>query len=146
MYNLSSKFIVSKGLTEDEFYRFLILGPPGPPSAPGPVEVSTSAVTLTWKGPEEEEGGLPIMGYFIERSKASSLRWLRMNREPEAIPYEVKDLIEGTDYVFRIIAVNKIGEGEPGPKSKNITAKDPWGMAKYNSSENLLYRIMYNVI
>ena len=92
------------------------------------MEVSKTTVELSWKAPEEEEGGLPLIGYFIERSQAQNLRWIRMNREPEAeMNYIVKDLIEGTDYVFRIIAVNKVGEGPPGPKSGNITAKDPWG-------------------
>ena len=29
-------------------------------------------------------------------------------------------------YEFCIIAINKIGEGEPGPKSQTVLAKDPW--------------------
>ena len=109
-------------------YISILSGPPGSPSAPEPLEVSKKSVELTWKAPEEEDGDLPLIGYFIERSQAQNYRWIRMNRDPEAdMHYIVKDLMEGTDYVFRIIAVNKVGEGPPGPKSGNITAKNPWG-------------------
>ena len=81
---------------------------------------------LTWKAPEET-GGTDITGYFIERSTAGSSRWLRITKD--AIPereYEVRDLVEGNEYTFRIVAVNKVGEGPPGPKSKPVLAKDPW--------------------
>ncbi len=70
-----------------------------------------------------------MTGYFIERSTPASARWLRITKEPvEGTTYESKDLVEGTEYEFRVVAINKVGEGPPGPKSKPILAKDPWGM------------------
>ena len=99
---------------------------PGPPSAPEVTETTKETCELSWKHPETD-GGTPVIGFFIERSTSGSARWLRVNREPIAeTTYLVTDLIEDTDYNFRIIAVNKIGEGEPGPKSQPVTAKDPW--------------------
>ena len=100
---------------------------PGTPSAPEVSEVTKETCQLNWTAPEED-GGTPVTGYFIERSTAGSSRWLRVNKElaPDT-HYAVEGLIEDTQYAFRIVAVNKVGEGEPGPASQPITAKDPWG-------------------
>ena len=101
--------------------------PPGPPSAPEPTDITKESCELTWKAPEND-GGSPIIGYFIERAQTGSSRWLRCNKEPVSDKtYKVTDLIEDNEYVFRIVAVNKVGEGPPGPLSANVKAKDPWG-------------------
>jgi titin len=101
--------------------------PPGPPSAPEPSDITKESCTLTWKEPEEN-GGTPVTGYFIERCTAESSRWLRITKESvEALTYDCKDLVEGTNYKFRVVAVNKMGEGPAGPESTPFTAKDPWG-------------------
>ena len=103
------------------------LDPPGPPSAPEGSEVTKESCTLTWKEPEEN-GGTPVTGYFIERCTADSTRWLRITKEHvEGTTYDTKDLVEGTKYKFRVVAINKVGEGPPGPESVPILAKDPWG-------------------
>jgi len=99
---------------------------PGPPSAPVPEEVGRESCTLSWS-PPEEDGGTPITGYYVERCQASSARWLRVNKQAVAeTTYEVKDLIEDTTYKFRIVAVNKVGEGPAGPESMPVLAKDPF--------------------
>ena len=103
--------------------------PPGPPSAPEPSEVTKESCTLTWKEPEEN-GGTPITGYHIERCTGDSARWLRITKEPvEGLTYACTDLIEGTEYKFRVVALNKVGEGPAGPESAPFIAKDPWGMS-----------------
>ena len=82
---------------------------------------------MTWQ-PPEEDGGTPVTGYFVERKTTESSRWLKITKGTLAeTNLEVKDLIEGTEYVFRVTAVNKVGEGPPGPSSKPVVAKDPWG-------------------
>ncbi len=35
-------------------------------------------------------------------------------------------MFKDNEYEFRIIAINKNGESEPGPKSQTVLAKDPW--------------------
>ena len=49
--------------------------------------------------------------------------------------YKVTDLIEDTEYIFRIVAVNKIGEGLPGPESVPVQAKDPFGKTLFYESK-----------
>ena len=44
--------------------------------------------------------------------------------------YTVTELIEDNEYEFRVIALNKVGEGPPGPKSAPVKAKDPWGRSR----------------
>ena len=46
----------------------------------------------------------------------------------------VGDLMEGTEYNFRVIAVNKIGESQPSEKSKTVLSKDPFGKKLVNKS------------
>ena len=100
---------------------------PGPPSAPEAEDIFHDHLTLTWSAPDHD-GGTPITGYFIERSTAKRENFIRITRNPvEERTFEVRDLIQDNDYKFRIVAVNKVGEGPPGPSSRPITAKDPWG-------------------
>lgn len=106
---------------------YTCVDPPGPPSAPEASDATKETCSLTWAAPEDD-GGTPVTGYYIERATAGSSRWLRVNKDSVAeANYAVKGLIEGTEYVFRIVAENKVGEGEPGPQSKPLLAKDPWG-------------------
>ena len=115
------------------------LDPPGPPSAPEPTEVTKESCQLTWKSPESD-GGSTITGYFIERAQKGSSRWLRCNKQPVSdTKYKATDLIEDTEYIFRIVAVNKIGEGPPGPESVPVRAKDPFGKNVFVLNEAITF-------
>lgn len=83
-------------------------------------------MVLTWKAPESD-GGSPITGYIVERTLATSVRWLRVNKQlvPE-LTYKATELVEDNEYVFRIIAENKAGQGEPSEPTKPAMARDPW--------------------
>ena len=38
----------------------------------------------------------------------------------------MKELVEDNEYVFRIVAENKVGAGPPSTVTDAIKAKDPW--------------------
>jgi hypothetical protein len=101
---------------------------PGAPSKPSVSDIYKDSCMLSWSAPSED-GGAPITGYHVERatSKASA-RWLRVTKAPSTdTSLKATDLIEDNEYVFRVIAENKVGAGPPGPESDPVLAKDPWG-------------------
>ena len=56
-----------------------------------------------------------------------SSRWLPASQNikvPET-SFTVHELVEGTNYEFRVSAENKAGVGPPSPSSGPVTAKEP---------------------
>ncbi|KAK6110371.1 Fibronectin type III domain family protein [Brugia pahangi] len=87
----------------------------GKPSAPeGPLEVSdihADHMNLEWK-PPDDDGGLPIDHYEIEKMDVSTGRWVPCGRS-EDCKATVKNLQESKTYQFRVRAVNKEGQSDP---------------------------------
>jgi len=75
--------------------------------------------------PPFNNGGSPIIGYFIERKQVSANRWLRVNKKtvPE-LNFKVEDLVEDFEYEMRVIAVNLAGESLPSEPCKPFIAKN----------------------
>lgn len=62
---------------------------------------------------------LYFSGYFIERKKKQSSRWMRLNFDLcKETTFEPKKMIEGVPYEVRIFAVNAIGVSKPSAPSK----------------------------
>ncbi|XP_011700590.1 PREDICTED: twitchin isoform X1 [Wasmannia auropunctata] len=96
---------------------------PTAPGAPEPVDWTANQVELAWKEPVSD-GGSPITGYIIEKKDKYSTMWEKaLETETPVTKALVHGLIEGNDYQFRVIAVNKAGLSEPGEASKTFTAK-----------------------
>lgn len=58
-------------------------------------------------------------GYLMERRKAGSSRWTKLNFDVyESTTYEAKKMIEGVLYEMRVFAVNGIGVSQPSLNSK----------------------------
>ena len=98
------------------------------PSKPkGPLEVSdvtANGCKLKWDKPEDD-GGVPIDHYVIERMDVDTGRWVPCaeTKKPEA---EIGGLNEGKDYLFRVKAVNAEGDSEPLETETSVTAKNPY--------------------
>ena len=73
---------------------------------------TADSVTLDWQ-PPKEDGGSPVSTYKIMLSKDGS-DWSEV-ATPARLDkkYTAKNLEEGTKYMFRVIAVNDIGESKP---------------------------------
>ncbi|XP_074757255.1 myosin-binding protein C, slow-type [Athene noctua] len=93
---------------------------PDPPQAPDVTEVGEDWCVMTWE-PPANDGGSPILGYFIERKKKQSSRWMRLNFELcKETTFEPKKMIEGVAYEVRVFAVNAIGTSKPSMPSKSF--------------------------
>ncbi|XP_029946944.1 immunoglobulin-like and fibronectin type III domain-containing protein 1 [Salarias fasciatus] len=99
----------------------------GPPGAPTVVSASKTCINLTWTPPEDDRG-VPIIGYQLEKRKKDTNQWIALNgvNEPiEDVKYAVKDITEGAEYEFRVAAINESGAGDPSPPSAMVCAKNP---------------------
>ncbi|XP_023117895.2 titin-like [Amphiprion ocellaris] len=102
-----------------------VLDRPGPPA--GPLEVSglsAEKCTLSW-GPPHETGGAEIMYYIVEKCETSRVAWTLVYGDMMATTCKVTKLLKGNEYLFRVRAVNKYGEGET-LESEPIKATDPF--------------------
>ncbi|CAG2161698.1 unnamed protein product [Oppiella nova] len=102
-----------------------VLSKPGKPKGPLQVnDVHAEGCKLKWEKPEDD-GGEPISGYVVEKMDVDTGRWVPVTtvREPEA---EVKGLIAGKEYKFRVKAVNSEGESEPLESDLPVVAKNPF--------------------
>ena len=90
-------------------------------------EVNKTAVTLTWNPPTSDNGS-PITKYLIEKADAGRRHFASVGEsEATTLTYKVTGLFEGSEYMFRVIAVNAIGESEPAALPESVTAKLPFG-------------------
>ncbi|RZF42380.1 hypothetical protein LSTR_LSTR004188 [Laodelphax striatellus] len=110
----------------ETFTSIIAKDPHSPPSSPGAPEVvdwSQNHADLVWKEPESD-GGSPITGYIIEKKDKYGGIWEKALETSGPTPQAVvSGLVEGNDYQFRVIAVNKAGQSEPGDACKTFTAK-----------------------
>lgn len=91
----------------------MVAGRPGPPSAPIKFEeIGAERITLSWL-PPKDDGGSKITNYVIWRRVANRKTWVPVTSEPKERIWTVENLMEGHEYVFRIMAQNKYGVGEP---------------------------------
>ncbi|KAJ8374042.1 hypothetical protein SKAU_G00046220 [Synaphobranchus kaupii] len=93
---------------------------PDPPEPPIIAEVGGDWCSINWE-PPHYDGGSPILGYFIERKKKQSSRWMRLNFDlNKETTFEAKKMIEGVPYEVRVFAVNAIGPSRPSEPSKSF--------------------------
>jgi hypothetical protein len=107
-----------------DFFCLFFSDVPGPVLDLKPVVTNRKMCLLNWSDPADD-GGSEITGFIIERKDAKMHTW-RQPIETERSKCDITGLIEGQEYMFRVIAKNKFGCGPPveiGP----ILAVDPLG-------------------
>ncbi|XP_026670519.1 titin homolog [Ceratina calcarata] len=95
------------------------------PAAPGKATVTMTlgrSVTLSWKEPEDD-GGCKIGTYIVEYYRIGWDVWLKAttSRQTKAT---LSELIEGSEYKFRVKAENPYGVSEPSEESDVIFIPD----------------------
>lgn len=101
---------------------------PSPPEGPLLVsEITKESCRLTWKLPQDDDGGCPILHYAIEKMDVTRGTWSDAGT-CAGLTSEVNRLTHKKEYLFRVRAVNSIGESEPLELGRSIIAKNECGM------------------
>ena len=116
--------------SDEETVELVVLGPPSRPM--GPLictDITAHTCKLRWE-PPEDDGGMPIQEYEIEKLCPRTKRWIKIGKvsgEKRPLTFDVHDLEEGQFYEFRVTAISDEGESEPLLTDCAIQAKNPYG-------------------
>lgn len=119
---------------DTETVELTVLSKPGAPKGPLTVtDVTAEKATVNFKKPDDD-GGVPIREYEIEKMDMATGKWVRVGRVPASKltpdgkgDFEVTGLTPGSEYKFRVTAVNDEGDSEPLVSDAPIVAKNPFG-------------------
>jgi titin len=91
-------------------------------------DIKEDSVTLTWK-PPKSDGGLPLTGYVVEKRDVRKTTWSKVaDVDANTLSCVATKLLEGTPYLFRVMAVNKEGTSAPLEAEEETTPKKPPGL------------------
>ncbi|XP_034657731.1 LOW QUALITY PROTEIN: titin homolog [Drosophila subobscura] len=96
------------------------------PNAPGTPRLNMSfgkSATLAWTAPLDD-GGCKIGNYIVEYFRMGWNVWLKA-ATTRALTTTLHDLIEGSEYKFRVKAENPYGLSEPSEESELLFIPDP---------------------
>ncbi|XP_077193716.1 myomesin-3 [Paroedura picta] len=100
-------------------------GAPGSPLNVQCHDVNRNSLILSWITPSDN-GGSPVLGYYIERCEMGTDEWVPCNEKLVKICRSpVVGLTEGKTYRFRVKAVNCAGISNPSKASDPVTMIDP---------------------
>uniref|UniRef100_A0A674F2E1 Fibronectin type-III domain-containing protein n=1 Tax=Salmo trutta TaxID=8032 RepID=A0A674F2E1_SALTR len=106
-------------------FNVKVLDRPGPPGGPLVVsDITSDNCILEW-APPADDGGAEIDHYVIEKRESSRLAWTNSASGLTVTQFKVNKLLKGNEYIFRVMAVNKYGVGEPLESAPTI-ANNPW--------------------
>lgn len=92
--------------------------------------MTMSSCNLTWS-PPETDGGSNVTHYIVEKREIDRKTWATVKANVENTTFKISNLVPGTEYYFRVIAVNEYGPGVPRVTPKSYLASDP--VSKCNS-------------
>ena len=79
-------------------------------------------LTVTWTAPTgADTGGSDITGYIVQWKKGTDPYNATNQATPPASPYEITNLLNGTEYTVRVFAVNESYPDEPSDESNEMT-------------------------
>lgn len=102
------------------------------PSRPQSLEIKDmkkDSIILEWT-PPIDDGGMEINKYLLEKCEAQNKIWMKVADFDKSIQsYAVQKLSMNSQYIFRVVALNPIGESEP-TESETVTLIKKFGKLK----------------
>ncbi|KAF8572507.1 hypothetical protein P879_00960 [Paragonimus westermani] len=103
-----------------------VLDAPGAPGGPlEPTDVKADEITLSWKAPADD-GGQPVTNYILEKRPKGSDSWQKVSAFLKSPTATVRNLEEGKEYEFRVMAENANGVGQPLVTEHAVKARHPF--------------------
>lgn len=91
---------------------------------------------MSWAAvPEGDQGGSKVTHYVVEKRETSRVVWSTVSDCLEQTHVSVSKLMRGSEYVFRVMGVSKLGVGEP-LESEPVVAKNAFGKSFNNNITN----------
>lgn len=89
-------------------------------------DIKQTSAMLSWS-PPENNGGSDVTHYIVEKREIDRKTWATVKAEVafDKIPFKVTNLMPGTEYYFRVTAVNEYGSGVPKVTPTSYLASDP---------------------
>ncbi|KAK0143502.1 Titin [Merluccius polli] len=81
------------------------------------------SIFLSWEAPKYD-GGSNIKGFVVEKCQRGTDKWEPCGEPMPELKFQVKGLIEGQWYSYRVKAFNKLGAGKPCRATDEIQAVD----------------------
>ena len=96
---------------------------PDPPGQPKVMQESSTSATLQWERPYSD-GGSKIQGYKVEYREVIEEHWVVSTTTLiRSQTYTCTGLVTGSEYEFRVKAINAAGESRPSPPSSRFVLK-----------------------
>lgn len=99
------------------------------PSRPQSLEikdVKKDSIKLEWT-PPVDDGGLDINKYILEKCELQNNVWMKVaDFDRDIHSYAIQKLSMNSQYMFRVVAINPIGESEP-TESETVTITKKFG-------------------
>uniref|UniRef100_A0A673AQL2 Titin n=1 Tax=Sphaeramia orbicularis TaxID=375764 RepID=A0A673AQL2_9TELE len=105
-------------------FNVKVLDRPGPPDSLTVTDIAAEKCVLNWLHPTHD-GGAKIEYFIIQRRETSRLAWTNVATDLQANRFKVTKLLKGNEYIFRVMAVNKYGVGEP-VESEPVICANPY--------------------
>ncbi|KFM78022.1 Titin, partial [Stegodyphus mimosarum] len=103
-------------------FRLFVLDKPLPPE--GPIafhKIDKNSVTIGWQPPSI--GASEVHSYIIEKCELRRKVWIEVATvNSDVLTQEIRDVSEGIEYAFRVIAANEYGRSDP-LTSDSVTPK-----------------------
>lgn len=89
-------------------------------------DIKQTSAMLAWS-PPDNDGGSEVTHYIVEKREIDRKTWatVKAQVDKDKVPLKVSGLMPGTEYYFRVTAVNEYGPGVPRVSPTSYLASDP---------------------